>query len=134
MSAVEFLDTNILVYAFSIDPRSERATELVSAGCTVGVQGLNEFANVARRKLGMTWDETGEALAAVRTMCSRVEPSTLAVHERALELAAAHGFAMFDAVMLAAALEAGCTTFWSEDLHAGMVVGDAMTIRNPFAA
>ncbi len=134
MSRDAFLDTNILVYAFSTDHRSDRASGLLGAGCTVGVQGLNEFANVALRKLGMTPDETREALGVIRALCSHVEPMSLAVHEDALDLADRHNFAFFDAVMIATALAAGCRMFWSEDLHHGMVVNDRMTIRNPFTA
>ena len=133
MSRDAFLDTNILVYAFSDDPRSERALELLAAGCTVGVQGLNEFANVALRKLGMTHAETAEALSVVRTLCAHIEPTTLAVHEQALELSGKYRLAWFDAAMIATALAADCKTFWSEDLQDGLRVRDRMTIRNPFA-
>ena len=45
----EFLDTNILAYAFSVDPKSTIAEAILARGCVVGLQGLNEFANVARR-------------------------------------------------------------------------------------
>ena len=64
----EFLDTNILVYAFTSDPRAQKAQELLARGCNAGVQGLNEFANVARRKLGMSCVELRDALAAIRTL------------------------------------------------------------------
>ena len=133
MSRDAFLDTNILVYAFSTDPRAEPASELLAAGCTVGVQGLNEFANVALRKLGMTHTETVEALAVIRVLCSHIEPTTLAVHEQALELSGKYKLAWFDAVMIATALAADCKTFWSEDLQDGLRVQDRIKIRNPFA-
>jgi len=46
-----FLDTNILVYAvLSDDPRCPTAELLLATGGTIGVQVLNEFANVARGK------------------------------------------------------------------------------------
>ena len=134
MSRDAFLDTNILVYAFSTDPRAEPASELLAAGCTVGVQGLNEFANVALRKLGMTHTETVEALAVIRALCSHIEPTTLAVHEQALELSGKYKLAWFDAVMIATALAADCKTFWSEDLQDGMRVDDRLTISDPFPA
>jgi predicted nucleic acid-binding protein len=65
----EFLDSNVLVYAFTTDPRAARAQGLLARGCTISVQGLNEFTNVARRTLGMTWGEVREALAATRMLC-----------------------------------------------------------------
>jgi predicted nucleic acid-binding protein len=52
MSAPAFLDTNILVYAtLQSDPRSQPARDLLSQRCVISVQALNEFANVAHRRL-----------------------------------------------------------------------------------
>jgi len=51
----EFLDSIVLIYAFTADPRGEQAQRLLADGCNIGVQGLNEFANVASLKLRMTW-------------------------------------------------------------------------------
>jgi predicted nucleic acid-binding protein len=128
----EFLDSNVLVYAFTDDPRSARAQELIGRGCVIGVQVLNEFANVARRKLGMTWDEVREALSAVRVLCPTVLSMDLETHEAALALAEQHGFPIFDALMIATALRGGCDTLWSEDMHHGMVVDGRLRIRDPF--
>jgi predicted nucleic acid-binding protein len=132
-SVQEFLDANILVYAFSTDPRSAKAERLLATGCTVSVQGLNEFANVARRKLGMSWRETMDALAVIRTLCARIVPINLETHETAMTLGSRHGFSIFNSVMLASALEAGCQTFWSEDMHPGMLIEDRLRIADPFA-
>lgn len=129
---LEFLDTNILVYAFSTDARCVRAEDLLRRGCTVSVQALNEFANVARRKLGMDWGETDEALSIVRTLCARIVPIDIDTHALGMALASRHGFAVFDAIMLAGALRAECTTFWSEDLQSGMLVEERLRVENPF--
>jgi predicted nucleic acid-binding protein len=40
----EFLDANILVYAFTQDPRASVAQDLLQRGGLISVQGLNEFA------------------------------------------------------------------------------------------
>src|SRR3954464_280158 len=105
-----FLDSNVLVYAFTVDPRAEAAQKLLEGGCAISVQGLNEFANVARRKLGKSWPELRGDLAAIRDLCSAVVLVGIDTHEAALRLAERYGFAMFDALMVAAALEAGSTT------------------------
>lgn len=47
-------------------------------------------------------------------------------------LAARYGFAFYDAVIVASALEAGCTTLMSEDMQDGLVVEARLTVRNPF--
>ena len=100
----------------------------------VGLQGLNEFANVARRKLKMTWLETRQALTPIRALCPTVAPLDIETHEAGLGLAERLGFSPFDALMVAAALRAGCDVFWSEDLQDEMIVDGTLRIRNPFAA
>jgi predicted nucleic acid-binding protein len=72
--AGEFLDSNVLVYAFTTDPRAATAQILLERGGIVSVQGLNEFTNVARRKLGMTWEEVRNSLTAVRTLPTHSVP------------------------------------------------------------
>src|SRR5258707_8039735 len=128
----DFLDSNVLVYAFTDDPRTATARTLLARGCTISVQGLNEFVNVARRKLGHSWDEIRAALAVIRDLCPIVVPIDLDTHEAALRLAERYGFAMFDALMLATASRAGCTILWSEDMQDGMLVDGTLRIANPF--
>src|SRR5215217_6295127 len=99
--AGDFLDSNVLVYAYTDDPRAAAARALLARGCTISVQGLNEFVNVARRKLGNSWNEIREALAVIRDLCPTVMPVGLDTHEAALRLAERHGFAVFDALMVA---------------------------------
>jgi len=128
-----FLDTNVLVYAaLQPDPRSDTARALLRAGGVVSVQVLNEFANVARRKLRRPWPEVQRALAAVRALCPPPRPLTAATHEAALALAERTGYAVCDALILASALEANCDTVCSEDLQDGQVIDGRLTIRNPF--
>jgi predicted nucleic acid-binding protein len=130
----EFLDSNVLVCAFTSDPRAEAAQALLERGCTISVQGLNEFVNVARRKLGHSWDEVRAALAVIRDLCPIVLPIDVDTHEAALRLAERHGFATFDALMVATALRAGSTTLWSEDMQDGMLIDGTLRIANPFNA
>jgi predicted nucleic acid-binding protein len=127
-----FLDTNVLVYAFSSDDRTVVAEKLLGDGCTISVQTLNEFVNVSRRKLSRDWAEIEEAVAIIRRLCARILPVDVATHETALGLASRYGFSFFDALMLASALQGGCTTFWSEDLQHGQKIDDRLTVRNPF--
>ena len=98
----------------------------------ISVQVLNEFASVARRKLKFSWLEITTALAALRELCAAPVPLTVATHDAAAALAARYGFAFYDAVIVASALEAGCTTLMSEDMQDGLVVEARLTVRNPF--
>jgi predicted nucleic acid-binding protein len=128
----EFLDSNVLVYAFTSDSRAVRAQELLARGCNIGVQGLNEFANVARCRLGMSWVEIREALAAVRTLSRAILPVDVATHSDALRVAERYGCAVYDALVIAAALRADCGVLWSEDMHDGLVIDRRLRIANPF--
>ena len=127
------LDTSVLVYAFTTDLRAVAAQALLERGGVTSVQALNEFTNVARRKLRMTWSEVREALAVIRALCRSILPMDLETHADALRIAERHGYAIFDALMIAAALRAGCTVLYSEDMQDRMRVG-ALRIVNPFRA
>jgi predicted nucleic acid-binding protein len=129
---VDFLDSNVLVYAFTTDERAAAAQALLQDRPAISVQGLNEFANVARRKLGMGWEEIRDAVSALRTLCSTVLALDVAAHDEALRIAEGYGYSIFDALVIASALQAGSETLWSEDMQDGMVIDGRLRIVNPF--
>ena len=132
MPAKRFLDTNILIYAFAADdPRSARAESLVADGGVIGVQVLNEFTNVARRKLRWHWDQIEASLAVIDELFGPVAPLTTAIHARGVVLARERELSVYDALIVAAALEAGCQLLLSEDLQHGQKFG-TLTVDNPF--
>jgi predicted nucleic acid-binding protein len=130
----EFVDTNVLIYAFADDPRSGAAEALLSKGCATSVQALNEFANVGRRKLSMNWREVREAIEAIRVLVKPIAPVDLNTHAIGIELAERYRLSVYDSMMVAAALRLECSTFWSEDMQDGLEIDGRLTIRNPFAA
>ncbi|MFZ0523354.1 MAG: PIN domain-containing protein [Candidatus Acidiferrales bacterium] len=134
MRAKAFFDTNVLIYAVAKDdPRSARAEELLDAGGILSVQILNEFVSVARRKIQMSWHDVTEALDAFQVLCPSPLPITVETHQAALKIAQKHGYNIYDALVVAAALAAGCETLYSEDFSDGQKVEGHLTIRNPFA-
>lgn len=129
-----FLDTNVLVYLASGDPeKADRAERIVSQSGTISVQVLNELANVAHRKMRMSWQDTHAFLSLVRGLLT-VQPLTVDTHELGLALAERYGFSTYDAMIVAAALQAGCDTLWSEDMQHGLAIDDGLRILNPFCA
>ena len=128
-----FLDTNVLVYAFVDDRRAATARGLLDGRNRIAVQSLNEFALAARRRLAMPWPDIRAALTAIRRLCPDPQSLTIDVHAAGVRLAERYQFKVFDAMIVAAALAAGCNTLWSEDMHDGLVVDGRLTIRNPFA-
>lgn len=130
--AEQFIDTNVLLYLLSADAaKADRVEETLAAGATISVQVLNEFAAVALRKLGMTAAEVRDALEPIMTICE-VVPITVETHQRGLQIAERYRFSIHDALIIAAALDAGCSTLYTEDLQDGQIIDDALTIRNPF--
>lgn len=127
-----FLDSNILVYAYSDDARVLRARQLLGADYVLAVQTLNEFAHVARRKLQMSWESIGQASRNLGENAELVAPTLRVDHETSLDLARSYNLQLFHALMLAIALRAQCTTFYSEDMHHGLVIEDRLKILNPF--
>jgi predicted nucleic acid-binding protein len=127
-----FFDTNVLLYLASSDPKkADRAERLVAEGGTISVQVLNETANVARRKMRMSWKETHGLLAMLRGLLP-VVPVTIETHETGLALAERYGFSTYDAMIAASAILSGCNTLWSEDMQHGMAIDDRLRIVNPF--
>jgi predicted nucleic acid-binding protein len=132
-----FFDSNVLVYALSNDgdARSGLAQRLLAAQGRSGrlvlsVQVLLETYNVLTRKKRA---DPAVALAAVRLFSRHeiVAPSASSAL-LALELAARHGLSAWDALIVQAALDAGCDTLFSEDLQAGRRFG-GLEVVDPFA-
>jgi predicted nucleic acid-binding protein len=129
-----FFDTNVLLYVASGDPvKADRAEKLIAAGGTISVQVLNEIANVARRKMGLSWPETRAFLSMIRGLLP-AQPLTIDIHETGLALAERYGLPTYDAMIAAAALHAECDTLWSEDMQDGIVLDRRLRIVDPFRA
>ena len=131
---VSFFDTNVLVYLASGDEKkADRAEAAIAKGGSISVQVLNELANVARRKMQMSWDETHALLNILRDLLT-VHPLTVEAHEAGLGIAQRYGLSPYDAMIAASALHAGCDTLWSEDMQHGLALKEGLRIVNPFRA
>ena len=115
-SSTRFIDTNVLLYLFSADrAMADRAEATMAGSGMVSVQVLNEFASVASRKLGMSIGEIRETLTTVRAICS-VVPLSEETHDLGLQIVERYGMSIYDAMVVASALLAGCDELLSEDL------------------
>ena len=129
--ADSFFDTNVLLYLLSKDAaKADRAEALLASSGVVSVQVLNEFASVASRKLAMTFAEIREILSTIRAACA-VIPLDIETHDLGLDIAERHRFSIYDALIVAAAVRAGCTILYTEDLQQGQVI-EKLQIRNQF--
>lgn len=127
-----FLDTNVLLYLLSADPgKADVAEELLSKGGIISVQVLSEFTSVCSRKLKMNYGEIREILTPIK-MVLDVRDLTQTTHETALDIAERYGYSFYDSMILSAAINAGCSIVYTEDLHSGQHIQDRLLIVNPF--
>lgn len=131
MSA-DFVDTNVILYLLDDGPKANRAEALLAQGPRISVQVLNETMVNCRRKAGLSWDDTNIFLAGITALC-QVQSLTLQTHEVGRALAERYGFSGYDAMIVASALMAGCTTLYTEDMHDGLQVEGRLRVVNPFA-
>lgn len=133
-----FFDTNILVYAVSTDRRRQRALDLLAGGGVISAQVLNEFTNVLRKKIVLEWPQVEAAVRLMRRRFPEIVPLTGDLHAAGLALARDHQLSFYDALIVAAAQEAGCETLFSEDLahrqvFPARVAPPSLVVINPFA-
>ncbi len=139
MSAKYFIDTNIFVYSFdSSQPfKKERAMSLIQDSLKTGMgiistQVIQEFLNVATQKFAirMKIEDARQYLRLVMNPLCQVYPD-LALYESCLELQAETRYSFYDSLILAAAIDGGCDTLYSEDLQDGQEVR-GVKIINPY--
>ncbi|MEZ5657112.1 MAG: PIN domain-containing protein [Burkholderiaceae bacterium] len=133
-----FIDTNILVYAEVIDePRKQKQAlsllrGLFESSCAViSTQVLQEYCNTAIRKLRLSSSHVREQLALFEQF--EVVQTTPALIHDALDLHQTRSLAFYDALIIAAALSAGCAALYTEDMNGGERI-DQLRIVNPFSA
>lgn len=148
MNAKSFLDTNILIYILegkevfvgaALTPAELEANRkgdialslLASDQVFVSVQVFNELCNVVLRRK-FDWEKAKTLLITLEALCAAVVPLTLEIHKKGLALRDKYQMQLFDAMLVAAALDAGCTIFYSEDMQDGQLIEKTLTIKNPF--
>ena len=138
MSAEDFIDTNVFIYLFDemdADKR-ERADTLVhesienGTGC-ISYQVVQEAMNVVTRKLGAPTESARRLLDNILIPLWRINP-TPSLYRRGLQVQVGYGFSFYDALIVAAALEAGCSRLYTEDMQHGQQI-EQLTILSPFA-
>lgn len=139
MSAESFIDTNLFIYQLeALDERkSAQADRIIREGietrnACISFQVVQECLNTALRKaeIPLSTDQTRHYLKYVLAPLFRV-PASIALYDRALEVQARYGYSFYDSLIVAAALDAGCTRLYSEDLQDGQRI-EGLTIENPF--
>lgn len=133
---MNFLDTNVLIYAFGSDgasPRPAIAADLIAKGdLAFSVQVFQEFfvqATHPRRKEPLSREEVVEVIEALSAF--PVQANDLELFRDAVSLQKRFQTSFWDANILAAANKLGCRVVYSEDLNDGQDYGGVRVV-NPF--
>ena len=137
MSVEYFIDSNVFVYLFdeTNEHKRERAVRLVrqalenDTGC-ISYQVVQETINVLTRKLDVAPDDARKLLDRTLAPLWKVNP-TRTLYDRGLDMQTRYRFSFYDSLIVAAALEAGCKTLYTEDLKHGQRI-EGVTVTNPF--
>ena len=136
MSDKAFIDSNLWLYAFIERPGEEtkhaRAAALIEASerYSISTQVVAEVSSNLLRKAGMAEDALLDIITGFYSRC-RVLETGLAVHQAASRIRTAHQFSYWDSLIIASALEGGCTILYSEDMQHGQVIDGRLTVLNP---
>jgi predicted nucleic acid-binding protein len=133
---MKFIDSNVLVYFADCRnqtkqaiARSVLADAIGNPQYVISAQVLNEFANVALKKLAMSEEEVRQYVEAFQHIRIVLQQTSWTV--RALEIRKQFGLQFYDSLLLAAAESAGCDEFLTEDLSDGQVYCGIRAV-NPF--
>src|SRR5215212_6229345 len=139
MSAECFIGTNLFIYQLEASDEHKAATAdriirkgIQSHNACVSFQVVQECLNTVLRKaeIPLSTDETKQYLDNVLAPLYRVSAS-ISLYRRALDLQVRYRYGFYDSLVIAAALDAGCSRLYSEDLQDGQRI-EGLTIENPF--
>jgi len=140
MKDKDFLDTNIFIYAIDTSPRGKKKRDVArplirehiqNETGVISIQVLQEFYQVSTRRIQvpLSIEEAIEYLHYMAVL-DTVHPefdmivAGIRLHER-------YHISFWDALIVQAALTAGCARLLSEDLQHGFKI-DHLTVENPF--
>lgn len=137
MSDLEFLDSNVLIYAHDQVPSAKRdAAHLLvlrafAGDVVISTQVLAEFSATFLHKLRppVSAVEMANMLDALGPI--RVVTVDAGVVRRAVDARARYGIHFYDGMIVAAAERGGCSRIWSEDLNPGQTYF-GISVENPF--
>ena len=133
-----FLDTNILIYTYDKADYEKRSyiqdflrknkemNELI-----ISIQTLGEFFNVATKKMRLDKTNVISLCEQIMNMFPVYEITTENVFH-AMKISESTQFSYWDSLILAMAIDTGCSILYSEDLNNGQEI-EGVKIVNPFA-
>ena len=127
-----FLDTNIIIYAFSNDTNKKQISkQFLKKSPIISIQVINETLSVGYKKLKLSHNEIMEIFIFLNKSCTIVNIETQTI-ELAINLKENYKFSYWDSLIIASALENDCKHLYSEDLQHDQIIQNRIKIVNPF--
>lgn len=134
MSGKVFFDTNVLVYAHTdIDTVKQSIAQnlILNNESFISSQVIQELANTLFRKFKHTWKDIEKVVT------EAIDNNSLQINSgqtvlKACKIAERYAFSFYDSLIIAAAIECGCTVLYSEDMNHGQIIEEKLKIINPF--
>jgi len=129
-----FVDSNLWIYLYSEGEKSAIIFKVINKHfdhIIVSTQVLGECFNVLTKKKLKTLEEVIEIIDDIAsiTEVSGIDKFSVA---KAIEIHTRYKYSYYDSLIIASALENGCTILYTEDLQHGQVIDEKLTIINPF--
>ena len=133
MSVNFFLDSNICLYLLGDDDsKKEISFNLLEQNPIISKQVISESVNVILKKYKhLTIIDATKFIEYLQQYCT-IEIITQTTITTALKIKERYQLQWYDSLIIAAAIQAGCDTLYSEDMHHGLMVEKSLTIINPF--
>ncbi len=134
MNNNSFLDTNILIYAYSISElnKKNKSIELLNhKNIILSTQVINEFVWIMSRKYNVDLIKL-DMIVKNLFDTYRIVLIDKQVIELAIKLSIKYNFSYWDGLILSASLVNECNIIYTEDLQHGQIIDNNLTILNPF--
>ena len=136
MSDKIFIDTNVLIYAFSEDEptKQQKALNLIDAvacDAIISNQVINEFANIFLKKFKLPIEQVEDSFLELDSLLNIVS-FDMSTQIRALRLKQRYNLQYFDSLIISTALENKCNILYSEDMQHELIIDNRLKIINPF--
>lgn len=130
-----FIDTNILIYAYSVDETNKKliVNELLNKHefIILSTQVINEFINTMYKKKKLKIEDIKNAVIELQKNFS-IENISISTIRKALDITSKYNYAFFDSLIISSALETNCAILFSEDMHDSHIIDNRLKIINPF--
>ena len=127
------IDTNIFLYLRNIDcpEKQKKANDLIDLSPVISSQVISEYLNVSKRLLRLPKEQILAICLDDLKGCN-IHSVTLSTLRSAQKLILIYDFQLFDSIIVASSLEAGCEILYSEDFQHNQLIENRLRIINPF--